>query len=76
MRETILSILEDLRPDVDAESETALVTGNVLESFDIVSLVNELQDAFDVEIRPKDLVPENFDSVDAMEAMIARLEDE
>ncbi len=76
MRKTILAILEDLRPDVDAEEETALVSGGILESFDIVSLVNELQDEFGVEIRPKDLVPENFDSVDAMAAMIERLEEE
>ena len=64
-KETIIEILEEIRPDVDFENETSLVDGNVLESFDIVSLVSELSDEFDITIRPKDLVPENFNSVDA-----------
>ena len=42
MRDTILEILEDLRPDVDFEKETKLINDKILESFDIVSLVSEL----------------------------------
>ncbi len=75
-KETIIEILEDIRPDVDFESETSLVDGNVLESFDIVSLVSELSDEFDITIRPKDLVPENFNSVDAMTELVTKLMDE
>ena len=60
MRETLMDILTDLRPDVDFENETNLISGGILESFDIVSLVSELTDEFDITIRPKDLVPENF----------------
>ena len=75
-KETIIEILEDIRPDVDFESETSLVDGNVLESFDIVSLVSELSDEFDITIRPKDLVPENFNSVDAMTDLVTKLMDE
>ena len=73
---TILEILEDIRPDVDFESETSLVDGNVLESFDIVSLVSELSDEFDITIRPKDLVPANFNSVDAMVELVNTLVEE
>ena len=69
MRDTIMEILEDLRPDVDFEKETKLIDDKILESFDIVSLVSELSDEFDITIRPKDLVPENFNSVDAIEAL-------
>ena len=76
MKDTIISLIEDLRPDVDAATETALVTGNVPESFDIVSLVNALQDEFEIEITPKELVPENFDSVDALVDMVERLLEE
>lgn len=72
-KETILEILEEIRPDVDFESETSLVDGGVLESFDIVSLVSELSDEFDITIRPKDLVPVNFNSVDAMTALVETL---
>ena len=72
----LMEILENLRPDVDFSAETALVTGGVLQSFDIVSLVAELNDTFDIEITPVDLVPENFNSADAIWAMIERKQDE
>jgi len=72
MRDTILEILEELRPDVDFE----LIDDKILESFDIVSLVSELTDEFDITIRPKDLVPENFNSVDAIEKLVKELVEE
>lgn len=73
MKDTLMDILTELRPDVDFENETNLISGGILESFDIVSLVSELTDEFDITIRPKDLVPENFNSVDAMLALITKL---
>lgn len=76
MRETLMGILTELRPDVDFEQEKELISGGILESFDIVSLVAELTDEFDITIRPKDLVPENFNSVDALLAMIEELVEE
>lgn len=66
MKDQLLKILNELRPDVDFESETALVTDGILDSFDIVSLVAELNGEFDVTIGVDDLEPENFDTVDAM----------
>lgn len=72
----LMEILEELRPDVDFESETALITDGVLDSFDIVALVGELNDAFDIEIKPNNLVPENFNSAKAMYALIEQLQDE
>ena len=76
MRDTLLEILEEIAPDVDFENETALIDDGLLESFDIVNLVSELSDEFDIEIRPKDLVAENFNSVDAMVKMITRLQED
>ena len=73
MKEKVVEILSDIRPDVDFETETQLITNGVLESFDILSIVAELSDQFDVTIRPKDLVPENFYSVDAMVEMLKGL---
>lgn len=73
MKEKVVEILSDIRPDVDFETETHLITNGVLESFDILSIVAELSDEFDVTIRPKDLVPENFNSVDAMVEMLKGL---
>ncbi len=72
----LMEILQELRPDVDFEKETALVTDGVLDSFDIVALVGELNDAFDIEIKPNNLVPENFNSAKAMYALIEELQDE
>lgn len=76
MREELMEILEDLRPDVDFESEKQLITDGILESFDIVSLVGELCDHFDIELRVEDLVPDNFNSVEGMLELIERLQDE
>lgn len=73
MKEKVVEILSDIRPDVDFKTETQLITNGVLESFDILSIVAELSDEFDVTIRPKDLVPENFNSVDAMVEMLKGL---
>lgn len=72
--EKLMRILTDLRPDVDFEGEEQLIDGEVLDSFDIISLVGELNEAFDVEIGVEDLLPENFNSAKAMLALIERLQ--
>lgn len=74
--EDLIGLLEELRPDIDFEREKKLVTDRLLESFDIINLVSEINDGFDVKIKPADLIPENFDSVEAMWEMIERLQDE
>lgn len=76
MRETLMGILKDLRPEVDFEKETALIDGGILDSFDIVSLVGGINDAFDIEIQVEDLLPENFNSVDNMLELVAKLQAE
>ena len=75
MRDKILEILNEVRPDIDFENETDLVSSNILESFDIVQIVAELSDEFDIEISPKELVAENFNSLEAIEELIERLQD-
>lgn len=74
--EELMEILEELRPDVDFETETALIDNGVLDSFDIVALVGELNDAFDIEIKPNNLIPENFNSAKAIMALVEQLQDE
>lgn len=68
--EQVLQILAEIRPDVDFTKVDNLMEGGVLDSFDIVALVGELCDAFDVEIGVEDLVPENFYSVESIWNMI------
>lgn len=68
--ETLLKILAELRPDVDFEENKELVDSGELDSFDIVSLVGELCDEYDIEIGADEIVPENFNSVEAIWALV------
>lgn len=70
MRETLLRILTDCCPDVDFETETALIDDGLLESLDMVMIVTDIMHEFDVELTVDDLLPEHFNSVDAMLALI------
>ena len=69
----VLEILEDLRPDVDFKEEKALVSDGILDSIDIISLVQELDEEFDITIKPADLIPENFNSVEAISKLVEKL---
>ncbi len=71
----ILEILKRLRPDVDFASEKELVDAGILSSFDIFTLVEELSDAFDIDIETDDIVPQNFNSVEGMERLVQRVQD-
>ncbi len=75
MKDTLMGILTNLREDVDFENCTTLIDDGELESLDIVALVGELNDEFDIEITVEHLVPENFNSVDAMLALIKELQE-
>ncbi len=76
IRESILEILQELHEDVDFEQEEQLVDHKVLDSFDLVTLVAELGEEFEVEITARDFVEENFNSVDRLTNMVIRLMDE
>ena len=75
MKETVLEILKGIRGDIDFENETKLIDDNILASLDIVAIVGEFNDEFDIEISVEDLVPENFNSVDAMVELITRAQE-
>lgn len=75
-KEIIREILQELHEDVDFDKETGLVDGKVLDSFDLVTLVAELSDEFDIEITAEDFVEKNFNSLDALTKMVDRLVDE
>lgn len=74
--EEFYAILEDIRPDIDFRTETELVDNGLLDSFDIVSIVSELNDHFDIAIRVTELSPENFNSADAIYQMCIKLQQE
>jgi acyl carrier protein len=75
-REELMEILEDTRPELDFENETALIDDQLLDSFDIISIVSEINDTFDISINVNDLLPEKFNSVDAILALIKKLQEE
>ena len=74
--EELLEILQDIDPDVDYETEDNLIDGKVLDSFSIIRLIAAICDEFDIEISPKYLVPENFNSVEAMWDLIQKIQEE
>ena len=76
IREVIMELLQDLHEDIDFDKEEALVDDKILDSFDLVTLVAELGDEFDVEITAKEFVTENFNSLDRLADMIVRLTDD
>ena len=69
----LMKILWEINPDIDFEMEDALIDGGMLDSFDIVTLVAEIDDAFGIEIPAEALIPENFNSAKAIFALIQRL---
>lgn len=73
--ETLLEILRSLHPDVDFENTDDLVDDGILDSLDIVTLVTEINSEFDVAIPAEEIVPENFNSVEALMELIERLDD-
>ena len=72
--EELLAILNDLHDDVDFTAEDNLVEDGILNSLDIVSLVTEINDQFDVQIPAEEILPENFNSAEALWALIQRLD--
>ena len=72
----LLEILNEVKPGVDVENDTDLIGHGVLDSITMVTLVMELNDAFDIEITPVDIVPENFKTVQTIYDMIQRLSDD
>ncbi len=70
----IIEILESVRPDVDFLSETELMDGGILDSFDVVSIISDLNDEYAITIRVTELSPENFNSAEAIMNLVKRLQ--
>ena len=70
MKEKIIAILNDLRPEFSFTEDVDFIEEGMLDSFDIVSLVDELEEVFGIKIQGIDVIPSNFSTVDNI---IARL---
>lgn len=73
MMEKLLELLHSIRPDVDFENEKELINDGILDSFDVVSIISEIEDVFGVQIRITELDPENFNSVENIWKLIQQL---
>ncbi len=74
--EKIIDILKEIHPEVDYEHETGLIDKRIFDSFDVVTIVGELMDEFDIEITAEHMVPENFNSASAICELVKKLEEE
>ena len=72
MREQVLDILLDVVPDVDFENEVDLVNQKTIDSFAVVAMVNELNDALDIDIPSREILPENFYSLDTIVKLVEK----
>lgn len=68
----ILEILDSIRPESDFTKSTNFIEDRLIDSFDIVSLVNELEEAYDILVDALDILPDNFSSLEAIKALIAK----
>jgi len=72
----LLEILQEMHDDIDFTTHQTLIDDNVIDSFDIITLIAEIDDRIGVTIPAEDLIPENFNSYKSIEALIKRLEDD
>ena len=70
----IIQILEELDPDCDYETCDTLIDDEILDSFKVLTIVSELEDAFDIRITPAEIIPKNFNSAAAIYEMVQRLQ--
>ncbi len=74
--EEVIEILESVHPEVNYETETGLIDKRILDSFDVVNIVGELMDVFDIEINAEHMIPENFNSAQAIFRLVTRLQED
>jgi D-alanine--poly(phosphoribitol) ligase subunit 2 len=72
----LIRIMSEVKPDVDFETATTLIDDDLIDSLDIIAIVSEVNDTFDVEINVDDLLPENFNSASALWDLICSLQAE
>lgn len=72
MKERVLEILQDVVPDVDFENEVNLISDSIVDSFAVVAMVNELNDELDIDIPAREILPANFETLDAIVALVEK----
>ena len=73
--EKLMEILMEIDDSIDYENEKALIDDRLLDSFGVITLVSELEDAFDIDIEASELTPDNFNSAESIYNMVKRLQE-
>ena len=71
----LLEILQEMHPEIDYHTHTTLIDDKVIDSFDVISLVAEINDRLDISIPAEEIIPENFNSYAALCALLERIEE-
>ena len=74
--EELLELLSEVKEDVDFENEDALIDDGILNSFDILQIISALNDEYDISIPASEIIPENFNSAQALLEMVERLQED
>ncbi|QIJ76278.1 acyl carrier protein [Methylobacterium sp. NI91] len=69
---TVLDILAQIRPEFDFSQSNDFFEDGMLDSFDLITLVSELDKSYGISIDGLHIVPENFQNVAAIEALLSR----
>lgn len=72
----LIEILENLHPEVDFDTCETLIEDKILDSFDIITIISEINETFDVVIPAEEIVPDNFNSAKALYELVCRLEED
>ena len=74
--ERLIELLEEIKEDVDFKNTKDLIDGGILDSFDVLQIISSLNDEYDISIPASEIVPKNFNSAEALWAMVQRLQEE
>lgn len=74
MKDTILKILSEIRPEFDFKESSDFIEDGFLDSYDIVSVISAIEDEFGVIIDGLDVIPENFETIDSIVKLIEKSE--
>lgn len=72
MREKIIRILTDLRPEFDFTENVNFINEGMLDSFDVINLVQALDETFSISIDGIDIVPDNFSTIENIEELLLK----
>ena len=70
--EKILEMLKEIKPEQDFETSTNFIDDGMLDSFDIITLISMLEEEYNIEVDGLDILPENFETVDAIIGLIKK----